>query len=154
VASVTATANNVVGAYTVTASTGALSASFSLTNTAGPPASLSATGGTPQSAATGAIFSAALQATVKDGGGNPVSGVTVTFAAPATGASASLSSATAVTSASGIASITATANSIGGSYNVTATVSGLSATFALTNTAASPAGISASGGTPQSASRL
>ena len=73
---------------------------------------MTATAGTPQSTALGAAFANALQVTVKDSNGNPVSGITVTFAAPATGPSATLSSPTAVTNASGVASVTATANNI------------------------------------------
>jgi len=48
--SVEFTANNTVGGYTVTASLGALSTNFSMTNHAGPPASITVTGGSPQSA--------------------------------------------------------------------------------------------------------
>ena len=59
-----------------------------LTVTAGTPAGITATAGTPQSATINTAFAAALQATVKDSGGNPMSGVTVTFAAPSSGASA------------------------------------------------------------------
>jgi M6 family metalloprotease-like protein/uncharacterized repeat protein (TIGR01451 family) len=150
VASVTATANSTPGSYSVTATVGALSASFSLTNTAASPASVTAAGGTPQAALLGAAFLLPLQTTVRDAAGNPLSGVTVTFSAPTTGASATLSSPTAITNASGIASITATANNTPGAYTVTAAVGALSAPFSLTNAAASPAGIAATGGTPQS----
>jgi uncharacterized protein YuzE len=102
----------------------------------GTAASITATAGTPQSALVGAPFATALQATVKDGGGNPLSGVTVTFSAPTSGASATLSGATAITNGSGVASVTATANATaGGPYNVSASVAGVAATFALTNTA-------------------
>jgi hypothetical protein len=82
-------------------------------------------------------FASPLQATVKDLGGNPVAGVTVNFAVPGSGASATLSAASAVTNASGVASVTATANATAGSYNVTASVVGVvtPATFSLTNTA-------------------
>jgi hypothetical protein len=78
---------------------------------------------------------------VKDSGNNPVSGVTVTFTAPAVGASATFGgspTATAVTNASGIATAPAlTANSQTGSYAVTAAAAGIGtpAGFALTNTA-------------------
>ena len=83
------TANNVAGSYTVTGPRPAsqASASFALTNTAGPPGSITATNGSGQSAAINTAFAARLVATVKDAGGNPLNGVTVTFAAPATGAS-------------------------------------------------------------------
>jgi hypothetical protein len=133
VASVTATANGTAGNYTVTAIVGSLTASFSLTNTSSPPATITATGGTPQVALLGAPFPNALQATVKDANGNPVAGTTVTFSAPASGAGAILSSTTAVTNGSGVASITASANNLAGSYLVTATVGSVSTTFSLTN---------------------
>ena len=56
------------------------------------------------------------------------------FAAPVTGASATLSSASAVTAADGTASITAIANAtVGGPYSVSATAGALTANFALTN---------------------
>ncbi len=116
------------------------------------PASVTATGGTPQTTGVGMTFGTMLSATVKDSGGNVLSGVTVSFSAPATGASAMLSASSAVTNAAGVASVTATANGTPGSYSVTATVSGVSspAIFALTNSAAAAANVTASGGTPQS----
>ena len=104
---------------------------------AGPPASISATGGTPQNAALNAAFASSLSATVKDAGGNPVSGVTVTFTAPASAASGSFAGGvnTALTNASGVAtSATFTANGTGGSYVVSASALALTpATFSLTN---------------------
>ena len=117
--------------------------------TASGPASVAVTGGTPQTAVVGAAFGAALQATVRDAGSNPVAGVTVTFSAPASGASASLSSGTATTNGSGVASITATANGTAGSYNVSATAAGVAspAVFALTNQAGAPGSIAVTGGT-------
>ena len=48
--------------------------------------SVTATAGTPQSTAVNTAFGTALQATVRDAGNNPVSGVTVTFTAPGSGA--------------------------------------------------------------------
>src|SRR4029077_18978862 len=68
--------------------------------------SITATAGTPQTTTVGTAFGAALQATVKNGLGNPVSGVTVTFTAPGSGASATFGGSTTVgvvTNASGIA---------------------------------------------------
>ena len=113
-------------------------ANFSLTNTAGTAASITATSGTPQSATINTAFAAPLVATVKDTGGNPVAGVTVTFSAPSTGASGSFAGGvnTAVTNANGVAtSATFTANGTAGSYTVTATVAGVAtpAKFVLTN---------------------
>ncbi|HEY4183670.1 MAG TPA: MYXO-CTERM sorting domain-containing protein [Polyangia bacterium] len=92
-------------------------------------------GGT-QSAAAGTSF-AALQVKVTDGcaAANVVSGVSVTYAAPGSGASATLGSTSATTNASGLASITATANGVLGSYSVSATApGGSSVNFSLTNT--------------------
>jgi uncharacterized repeat protein (TIGR01451 family) len=140
VASITATANATGGTYNVTASAPSLfgsansiTAAFALTNSPPTPASLTATGGTPQSMAAGAPFATALQATVKDGNGNPIGGAVVSFTAPTSGASATLSSPTASTNSSGVAQVTATANATTGSYSVTASIGGLSAPFALTN---------------------
>ena len=45
-------------------------------------ASIAASAGTPQSATVNTAFATALQAIVKDANGNPLSGVSVTFAAP------------------------------------------------------------------------
>ncbi len=154
----TLTANTSVGSYTVTVSVSGVttSASFSLTNHIGAPASITASAGTPQSAMISAAFGTALQATVKDSGGNLVSGATVTFTSPSGGASATFSgstTATATTNSSGIAiSPTPTANATAGSYAVTASVSGVSpsASFSLTNNVGAPASITASAGTPQS----
>jgi hypothetical protein len=136
------TANGTAGGpYNVTATaTGvATPASFSLTNVASPPASITATAGTPQSAAVNTAFATNLQATVKDASSNPVSGVTVTFAAPASGASGTFASGvnTAMTNAQGVATASVfTANgTAGGPYNVTASVAGVAtpANFSLTN---------------------
>jgi hypothetical protein len=108
--------------------------------------SITATSGTPQSAAVSTAFGAPLVATVKDSGGNPVSGVLVTFTPPATGASATFAGGanTAMTNASGVAtSATITANgTAGGPYTVMAAVAGVAtaANFTLTNTAATATG--------------
>ena len=155
VASVTATARGAAGAYTVAASVGGVAspASFNLTNSPGAPASISVAAGSPQSASVNSAFGSPLQVTVRDSGSNLVSGATVSFSTPASGARAVLSSATAVTNAAGLATITATANTVAGSYSVSAAVSGVTtpATFALSNLAGVQASITAAGGTPQSA---
>jgi Bacterial Ig-like domain (group 1)/NHL repeat len=125
------------GSYTLQAtSTGLSSAtSNSFKITVGTAASIQATGGTPQSTAILTPFTLALQATVLDANNNPVSGATVTFTAPATGASATLGAASAQTDSSGHATVTATANSVAGSYSVTAATGGaaVNASFSLTN---------------------
>ena len=79
------TANTIAGSYSVTATSGMLSASFSLSNVAGAAASIGGSAGSGQSAQIQTAFAQALQATVTDSYGNPVSGATVTFTAPGTG---------------------------------------------------------------------
>lgn len=147
------------GPYTVTAIVTGVStpANFSLTNSPGPAAAISATGGTPQSIGVKTAFASPLSATVKDSSGNTISGIAVTFTAPSSGASGTFSNGsntiTVTTNSSGVAiSGTFTANAVANSYNVTATVSGVStpATFALTNLSGAAGSIVASGGTPQS----
>ena len=121
------------GSYQLTAvGTSLVSAqSSAFTITAGPASTITATGGTPQSTTVLAPFAVPLQVLVSDAAGNPLSGVTVSFAAPATGASATLSSATATTDASGHASVSAVANATVGSYTVTASVTGVAPTGQL-----------------------
>ncbi len=135
-------ANTIAGSYTVTASvTGvATPANFLLTNNAGPPASVTATGGTPQGTPINTVFATSLSATVTDASGNALPGVNVVFTAPANGASGTFvggsATATVATTALGVATAPAfTANATQGSYNVTAAVAGvaLPANFALTN---------------------
>ncbi len=140
-AATTATATNLAGSYAVTATADGLSVSFALTNTPADAASITVVSGSGQSAEVTTDFAAALVVRVADAFGNVLSGATITFAAPATGASASLSATTATTDASGLASIIATANPLTGSYAVTAAAPGVAApaTFALTNTAGAPA---------------
>lgn len=99
------------------------------------PATLSATAGNSQSAIVDKHFANPLTVTLHDPYGNPISGVTVNFAAPASGATATLSASSAVTAADGTASVTATANATAGTYAVTAALYGLSGTFTLTNVA-------------------
>ena len=133
-------ANATPGTYNVTASASSFNASFSLTNTPLTPASIAAVGGTPQTTVINTPFGAALQAKVLSASSIPVPGVTVTFSAPASGASAAFggnASTTAVTDAAGIAtSSVPVANGTLGSYAVTASVNGVvsTASFNLTNT--------------------
>ena len=152
----TTTAGNFTLTITGTGPSTSHSTTVSLTVNITAPASITATAGTPQSTTISTAFATALQATVKDSGGNPISGATVTFTAPSTGANAkfgALGTATAVTNASGQATAsTLTANSTAGSYAVTASVAGLATTasFSLTNAVGAPASITATAGTPQS----
>jgi parallel beta-helix repeat protein len=94
-----------------------------------------AAGSTPQTTTVGAAFTEPLAVTVTAVNPiEPVDGGIVSFAAPAAGASASLSAATAVI-AGGQAAVTATANTTLGSYTVTASAAGATtaASFALAN---------------------
>lgn len=105
---------------------------------AGPSAAGSSTQGTPQSTPVHTAFAQALRMRLSDANGQPLAGRTITFTAPASGASARFAaggtSEQAVTDAQGIASATATANGLGGSYTVAAVGGGVSAGFALRNT--------------------
>ena len=154
------TANGTAGGpYTVAASATGVGtpANFSLTNTQAPPASIAMTSGSPQSAQINTAFAAPLVVTVLDATSQPVPNVVVTFLAPGSGASGTFASGvnTATTNASGVATSTVfTANStVGAQYTVTAMVSGVGspAAFLLTNTAGSAASITATSGTPQTA---
>jgi len=98
-------------------------------------------GGSGQSAVITTAFAAPLVARLTPGDpGVPVAGVSVTFAAPGSGASAAFAPTTGTTDASGNISTVATANGTAGAYSVTAaptlTTAGVmgTATFALTNT--------------------
>ena len=106
------------------------------------PASISASGGTPQTASIGSSYMQRFSASVRDAGGVAVPGVVVTFTAPASGASGNFAGGvnTAVTNAAGIAvSAEFIANGIPGSYIVQAFAAGVAApaSFLLTNTATS-----------------
>lgn len=108
----------------------------SVNTAAADPVSLTATTGTPQSAQVGQQFATGLGLIVKDQYGNGVPDITVTYAAPSTGASASLSPVSRTTDFDGTAVSYPTANSTVGSYSVTANAAGVATpvTFALTNT--------------------
>ena len=120
------------------------------------PATITVAAGTPQSTGAGTAFPAAMQVYVKDALGNLVSGVPVTFTAPASGATALLSPSsptysTTVATTGGYASVAATAGSAPGAYSVTTSIQGplgvnvtATATFALTNLAGLSASITGS----------
>src|SRR5262249_55193599 len=86
------------------------------TLSSGSATAITVADGSPQSTVVHTAFGTPLTAKVTDSAGNPVFGVTVTFTAPGSGASATLSSTTAVTDCAGLASVTATANQIAGAY--------------------------------------
>ncbi len=150
------TANTAAGAYIVSAAaSGATSASFNLTNNTAAAANIGATSGTPQSTGIGASFTVPLAIHLTDSFGNPVSGATVTFTAPTSGAggifTGGVTTIAATTDSSGNASETFTANSRSGTYTISAAVSGVSpsASFTLTNLAGAANHITAISGTSQ-----
>jgi hypothetical protein len=129
---------DLVGSKQLTAACGSLTSavSGSFMITAGAAASITTAAGTPQAVTVNTQFPQPLEVTVTDAFGNPLSGVAVTFTAPASGPSASLSNGgSATTDANGHASVTATANGLaGGPYQVSAAAGTPSpATFNLTN---------------------
>ena len=104
------------------------------------------TSGSGQSAS--GAFAAPLVATVTANNSiEPVAGGSVTFTAPASGASARIPGSPAVISADGEASVTAASNFVGGSYTVAATAAGIegAALFSLTNYAAVSIAVSPGG---------
>jgi hypothetical protein len=144
------TANTTAGSYTVSASAAGVGAptTFSLTNSAGAPGSISVSAGGTQNATVSSAFGTALAALVKDAANNPVPNVTVTFVVPTSGPGGTFSvtgtSATATTNASGVATAPGfTANTTAGAYAVSASASGVAtpATFNLTNDPGSAASL-------------
>jgi Big-like domain-containing protein/dockerin type I repeat protein len=101
------------------------------------PASIVVSTGSGQSATISSAFANPLVAKVTDAGGVAVAGASVTFAVPATGPSATITSTNPTgTNASGLASVNVSANATpGGPYSVTATVGSLTTSpgFSLTN---------------------
>ncbi len=153
-AKITAKANGTVGSYSVTVSTtGAPNATVSLTNTGVAPSTLAIDSGNPQSTVVATAFAAPLVVKVLDFANKPVVGAVVSFAAPSTGATATLSAPTATTNAQGLAQITATASQKAGFYVVTASLNGSSAKvgFLLTNLAGAATAVNvAASASPQS----
>jgi hypothetical protein len=145
------TANTKLGSYSVTATVagGTVAAKFTLTNTADPVVNA------PQSATVNTTYSRPLFALVTDGFGRPMSGVSVTFIAPASGASGTFAgklTATAITNAAGLATAPAfTANTRAGSFVVTVHVPYTAAeTIQMTNLAGPPARLAVVTGNAQS----
>lgn len=95
---------------------------------AGPPTTLSLTSGNNQSGTVGTALGSPFVVTVTDAGGNPVSGVSVTFAinsVPGGATGQSLSTTGTTTAANGQASTKLTLGNAIGAYTVTATSAGL-----------------------------
>ncbi|MGH3053586.1 MAG: hypothetical protein ACRDL7_01245, partial [Gaiellaceae bacterium] len=142
VATVSGSANGVMTLYKaetaiVSVSDGTHTGSLSVTVSAAAVAGITATSGAGQSATVSTAFANPLSATVTDSYGNAKSGVSVTFSAPSSGASATFASGgnctsnpqvyqcVASTNGSGVATSSAfTANVSQGTYNISATASG------------------------------
>jgi adhesin/invasin len=147
------TADDTAGDFSLTAAVGnEASATFFLTNRAGAPAGIAAIGGAGQNTVIGTAFAVPLAASVTDAYGNPVAGIPVLFAAPASGASAAFAALPmALTNAQGIATAPPLlANHGRGAFSVTATALGVAAStvFPLTNTAI-PAAVTVTAGNHQ-----
>ena len=149
-------ANTVAGSYNVTFSVTGVTpaATFSLTNNPGPVSQIGTVSGDSQTATVNTSFGSPLIARLTDAFGNAVSGATVTFAVPASQASATFpGGATVVSNSLGQVSALPTANTKAGSYSVTASVAGVptTASFALSNTPGCASGIVFVSGGGQSA---
>jgi hypothetical protein len=142
---------------TITVTDGSISnTGLNVTVSAAAVSSTSVASGSGQSATILTAFTNPLVALVQDGFGNPVSGVAVTFTAPASSASGTFANTTITTSAStGIdgraTATTFTANGTAGGYSVGATTPGATtASFSLTNNKANQA-ITFTSSAPQTA---
>ena len=148
-------ANTVAGSFTVTASaTGVANMVFNLTNTAGAVSTIVPTSGNNQTATVKTAFGSPLIARLLDSYGNSVSGISVAFTEPSSGAMAVFAGSSVVKSdGDGIVVLPMlSANTVSGSYMVTASVSNVSpAQFRLTNLAGLPTSIIKAGGNNQGA---
>ena len=127
--------------FTVIATSGSLvrTATANVTTAAAPaPASLAIVSGDNQSGPAGSTLPNPLVVKVTDASGNPIAGVSVTFAASAGG---SLSATSTTTAGDGTAGTTWTLRTLPGSNTATATVAGLPpVTLSASGTTAAPAG--------------
>jgi hypothetical protein len=146
------TLGTVVGANVLTATSGSLTAvSFTATSTAGAAASLAKNGGDNQAAAAGSSVPVPPSVIVKDANGNPIAGVSVTFAITSGGGS--VTGATASTNAAGIATVGSwTLGPSAGPNTLSASSASLaSVSFTATATAGAAASITKNGGDNQTA---
>lgn len=138
--SYTPVANGVLGCYQVKGAVTGIAAplTFDLCNTGANDLTAIAASDN-QTTLVSTAFTNPLQVKLTNAANTPLPGVMVTFTAPGSWSSATLSATTAVTDASGIASVSATANAFSGSYNVVATAPGATPT-AIKLSNSSPAG--------------
>ena len=116
---------------------GLLTGCSSSSSSAPPPPpviEIAATSGGGQMQTITEAFPSSLLATVTSNG-TPASGISVTFSAPSSNASCTLSATSVTTNSSGQATVNCTANSTPGAYAVSATATGATtpASFSLTN---------------------
>ena len=112
---------------------------FSATGTAGAAAAIAVHGGNNQTGAVGSSFATPLQVLTTDQFGNPVAGVTVTWAV--TNGGGSVAPTTSVSNAQGVASTTQTLPATAGTVTVTASAAGLAGSpQTFTSTATQAAG--------------
>jgi hypothetical protein len=148
------TANSAMGSYTVEATVSGISSpiQFQLENYIPAATTITVSSGSPQSAPPNTAYGAPLKALVLDQGSTPLSGVTVTFTAPNSGASGvftdtGTNETTGLTDGNGIATASSfTANGFPGSFSVSATAAGIGtpASFQMgisTGQYVSPAGV-------------
>jgi predicted extracellular nuclease len=123
-------------------------------NLVGLPTTITINAGDDQSTVAGTDFGTKLDLTVSDSEGNPVAGAAVTFAAPTSGASASIvETGPYLTDAEGRLVVTGHAGTTaGGQYDLVATSGTGTATFHLTNLAGDPDHITINSGDARSTS--
>lgn len=142
----TFTANTQPGGYQIQAGTAnLLTAEFSLTNNPGPPSSMTIAAGNSQTERVGQALATPFEVAITDQYGNDLSGLNVTFTAPASGPSGTFAgsqtnSETDATNGSGVATASSfTAGPHAGSYKVQASVAGLNPVdFSVTNQVGPP----------------
>jgi alpha-tubulin suppressor-like RCC1 family protein len=129
--------HSITAAYSGDASNAArtsIALSFNVTGTPPGVPTIEVSAGNNQSATVNGTFGTPIKVLVKDPAMQPAANVLVAFAAPTSGASATLSAVNVLTAADGTAQVNATANTSDGTYMITATIpSGASTSFMLTN---------------------
>jgi adhesin/invasin len=138
------------GPNTMTATAGAIVATFTATATVGVPATISAVAGDGQTAVVGSTVGVAPSVRIADEFDNPVAGVTVTFAV--TGGGGSITGGSQTTDAAGIATLgTWILGTTAGTNTLSASAGALSVGFTAEATPAPAANIDKVAGDAQSA---
>ena len=132
--STSASANTLTGTYSIIASVGGMSATWTLTNSAAPAANLAVRTGDNQSVALNSALAGPLVVQVTDTYGNPTANVSVSFTPPSSGASlvSTPTPFTTTTNVGGLAGFLGSANGTLGTYSVAAAAAGVTPTVAFT----------------------